>query len=1722
MIVYDARRKISIEMPDQTSDEDIATLVRDFEAPPHPDEEKFGSIRPYKPNFYEANIKPVLRAMGANVDFPVVSPNTPVVSDRPIDAFMTKAIEGITFGGVKLKEYDQAVEKHPIAAGAGRITGEVGALLTVGGALQMTKLPRLAVAAGQAGAKILPAATRFIPRAIMSGSTFGTKTFINKVIEQHQAGTVDLGALGEAVAKDTALGSVLGSISGIANAKTAITAAGGLGFIASKLDGGDNQEALLSGAIWAVFEAVGSHGREARLRKEALEYLSQSFGGYAKARNPKMTTEQAETLGREFVMREAEKVGGVDKIIKSQKNVLEFLEQLNQKVRKSIVPIKPEAPAPISIPGPGPEVKTDLSTGKPGLVNQVKRTQPKVDLNDPEMKKLNDVIAAGGGEFIGVQKGFTKKSTGETTEGLVLFNAPSGTTLALKPSLLTTENVIKRIAESDAQQTGTIFNAESIKSPTAEKAAQDLFIHDAGDNAITAIMKTVKDQISQGEIRILLQSGKSETMKSSIPEYLEKAGITPEQAAGEVEKLMQDKPANTELVTGLIDRMILDAQNEAKFYAEKEAAGEASKGKERALMRERALRLTKQEIQAVTGGKVSENVGQLPEKIYSKSGQEISLDADEAAMEVITSQANRSGGLASKTGSGAHPIDMFELPAETEAGAAGFKLFEQVKKMAQKYVPRFGEKWNPKGTLGVYYPGTKNVFFNALNNISTVVHEVLHAVDDRKGVWKKIMRVTGNAANGRPIYDPKTYKLRKELTKIYTEFYPGGKANHKLRTRVVEGQAVFLQRMIEQPTATKQKYGYLYDTFLTPGGQFFQQEYLDLYNDARNIIREYQKLDPIGKIGARIQNDKNEMRKDSFLNPFEKIVQETLDNVYPLEVLAKRAGVKFTDKDPSLWTRVYNNVASMVNRNINTGKGYVTLVDDEFKLLYDYNWKSLVDDLHKAGKLEKFNYWLVARRTHFSYEKLAEYDKQIKEITDEIEKIRQTTLEAGQGVDPEFLTRSVNEAVAPLVSQANALVKQKQELATVLQKDGIDEEVAGAAYADYADDFALFAVKFDNLVRADLDLLANKNVGLITPEQYMELANNEGYATFKRDLYNEILGDEIPPMKRGTGGVKASSQKRRTGSERAIIAPVMGSVRNHAEIMRKALRQIVINRVAGLAKKFPDLFQEQQLIRVPDSKTGIIKYPQDRDPEILMAWNDGKRKPYKVNAELKKVLVELLDFQNVHIFEKYLTMASRMFTKGTTGLYAPFGISNIVVDQFTAAAQTETNYVPVFDQIKILRGMLADRSGNEAKYFNEYLYLGGERHTFVNWMDMSPNEFFTAITKEKKGLEKAIDLLGQGVEILAIPSQWSEIATRAVEYVKARQAGDPQIVALEKAGRVSAPFHHIGRLGGGSFGRTTIKSIPYFNAAMQVMDQYFRNTLADPKKRERALAVAGVITVAMIGGLASILVASSEQQKQLYNSIQPGELGRYIYFPHPTDKEKLARFRIPEQMGTAGVLVNMVINQYMNDARYNAMDFIDAATNWVPDQLNVLDPVRLMMSWIPQIARPAGEVATNTRIYPRVLPLETLADQKLEAGLRTTKSTSKLATWIGKKANISPIKIDHLIRGYLGRSTDFITMREVKNPLERDLYFTAGRRLNYYFELKEQNDQKWNSRELREFSEEEKNAAISMRNQLKPIENLLDLYRKVEENDPENREKLNELRTKILDLIDTLHEEGKP
>lgn len=1047
---------------------------------------------------------------------------------------------------------------------------------------------------------------------------------------------------------------------------------------------------------------------------------------------------------------------------------------------------------------------------------------------------------------------------------------------------------------------------------------------------------------------------------------------------------------------------------------------------------------------------------------------------------------------ASKGGSN---LDAFENrigePAKT--GKSDFKIYQKVEELIKKYAARVGEGYLPRGVAGVFYHNTENIRLKGMNDLSVASHEITHRLDLTNEISHQLMKITGESKVGNPIYDSKTAKLRKEITDIYVAHYPGGRRDHKLKTRITEGFATLLQKYVEQPTTTTQNYPNIVREFLKPGGQFYQPIIGEIINDLENIVTDYQRLDPLDKIGARVTSDINETGKESFLSGPEYIRTEIADEVYPIEKLATEAGVVMTKDDPSLWIRQYNSQSSLFANNVVGKRGYWAFKNGEFQKALDYNWGDLQKSLEKSQQFDQFNYYLVARDQYFNFLELDKLGKQIQEY-------------------------AASESPAP-----TELIDSYKNLKAQLDTNGFSRDVVTDSYNQNKDIFTKEEKMFDALTREDLKFLNDPEINLLNDEDFKKFSEKEGYASLKRQFYDEIVGDQTPIKSGGIRGSKPSSLIRRKGSSRTIVAPVYNGIKNHAEILRKGLKQLVDNKIVKIALKntHPDLFQPQELKAVPDQQTGAMLYPQEKDPNIIMGRIGNKRVPVLVDSYIKKTIDEILDFKSIGLFEKLLQGANRFFTKGTTGLFPGFTLTNFSIDQITAVAQTKHNYIPVYTPIKEFFKIITDKNSPDAKLYEEYMVMGGERQTMVGWQDLSARELAEKIAHERTGILKAIDYLNAGGDIISLPQKYSEIVTRASEYVKSRKAGNPQIVALEEAGRVTAPFHHIGRLGGGKFGKTIVKSIPFFNPALQVLEQTYRSGFKSGRKSsQRMLFVILAITAMQIAANALINSAGSKDQKESYKDLQPNEMSKYLWLPNPMDDKKLIKIRMPDLFNEFGLIINMATMDQVNNTNYTAGDYVSAGTSFLPQQFNVTNPPELMFAWIPQLLKPSIMVAANVKDFPTVQPLESQSQQAKEPGMRSTPSTPFITKKIGEFLNISPIKLDYLITGTFGRTSGFLTGKPgILNPLNslsKDYYFDSGRRVQQFYDIKKKNDEQYNSllHKLRPFTAEERINIMKQRGIISTINGLLSDYRDIDET--KYPDKLEIYRNKILDYMEKL------
>jgi hypothetical protein len=201
-------------------------------------------------------------------------------------------------------------------------------------------------------------------------------------------------------------------------------------------------------------------------------------------------------------------------------------------------------------------------------------------------------------------------------------------------------------------------------------------------------------------------------------------------------------------------------------------------------------------------------------------------------------------------------------------------------------------------------------------------------------------------------------------------------------------------------------------------------------------------------------------------------------------------------------------------------------------------------------------------------------------------------------------------------------------------------------------------------------------------------------------------------------------------------------------------------------------------------------------------------------------------------------------------------------------------------------------------------------------------------------------------------------------------------------------------------------------------------------------------------------------------------------------------------------------------------EYLNAVTAWLPAQLNPTEPIKAFMSWIPQLIKPGVLTIAGVRDFPSIIPLESQSLQNREPEFRYNDQTSWLAKKLGATFGMSPIKIDYLIAGYGGRSTQYVIGKpgafDLSKQLTKDYYVKSGRKFQQYYDLKEKNDQAYEAYKngRTEYKLGERSAILKEREKLAGITELLELYNDIDET--KKPEQAKNLRDKILKQIDKL------
>ena len=560
--------------------------------------------------------------------------------------------------------------------------------------------------------------------------------------------------------------------------------------------------------------------------------------------------------------------------------------------------------------------------------------------------------------------------------------------------------------------------------------------------------------------------------------------------------------------------------------------------------------------------------------------------------------------------------------------------------------------------------------------------------------------------------------------------------------------------------------------------------------------------------------------------------------------------------------------------------------------------------------------------------------------------------------------------------------------------------------------------------------------------------------------------------------------------------------------------------------------------------TGYMK-PIDKPGDAAQGANvitireNGVKKHYEVRDESLYNAVAESGFPVQDVL-RGMALATEALRRGTT-LSPTFIIRNTIRDTLQAwtLGRFGNNLTPPAKEMF---------KGIEMAYKNspEFRALKSAGISSSGLRKKSLSEVARAIRQEigeeqKSALRKLYDTLERAAEI-------SESSTRTKVY---------QDVLAKTGDRAEALFAametiNFSRKGSSRGLQIAMALIPFFNARIQGLDVFYRTMRGEkmmPNQASAEMKKAAVARFLYFVGLSSIYALLMSDHPAWVNATDE-ERDSNLFLPIdfiPGVREGTAiKFPIPQELGIVSkMLPERMITMALG--RSDGAELVDAMKRAVVDTLS-FNP-------IPQVALPAVEVLGNFDFYTR-RPIENQYLASLLPEDRYTEYTTGVAKLAGKAAAetplpVSPVMVDHLIRGYFGTNGAYIAdvvgrlldmgsgaptperlrfsepyLLPILGPLFKspdgkkaveDLYMIDEAAKMAVTTLKAYSE---SGRELSEAKEEELYTLAEVGEQVKPIvEEIRELNRakRMIQSDPdlspsEKRDELNDLQQQIISL----------
>lgn len=570
--------------------------------------------------------------------------------------------------------------------------------------------------------------------------------------------------------------------------------------------------------------------------------------------------------------------------------------------------------------------------------------------------------------------------------------------------------------------------------------------------------------------------------------------------------------------------------------------------------------------------------------------------------------------------------------------------------------------------------------------------------------------------------------------------------------------------------------------------------------------------------------------------------------------------------------------------------------------------------------------------------------------------------------------------------------------------------------------------------------------GVLSQEAMSEIeAKNENYSPL--DVM-EHVHENIKFQRPGSKSFNVAKQdifKKQVGTEKEVAAPLDAYMR---KIMRSNMlfqRNEVARGIGKLMDVVPELVPVKPVdvteVRITkDGKKTVINRKEFKNIpkgfDKIQYLDAGAVKETVVPQGVADALKGLNKHQSDFI-SRWAARSSSLVRAGATTFNAPFIISNAIRDYQTAKLVATTGFnmkdwVGGFIDVALGKEILAEfeRSGaGQGGYFGNTL---------------RPELTLERALKSKAQRLKE-DLFSPKIiltpfEAIRIMGEIIELTPRVGVFKRGLKQG-----LTKKEAAVAARSATIDFAKGGEITKTINNFIPFINARVQGTTNLLRAFKTNPK--QAALTSAYVVGLPTI----SMYLYNRSFWNEEYEEIPQGDKDNNfpLIFGSTRDKitgkiKEVKYLKIPK--GDAGRLIGNPIEAVLNTLfNFNRKSFQELTTGFLSD----LSPIPLLRDGefslgaalsggLPPVVKTAAEAETNKNFFTD-RPLVPRKLENVSPELQFTKRTSEFAKFIGGIAGLSPIKIDHVLRGLSGGLiSQIVSPTESANRLIRRFYAVRG------------------------------------------------------------------------------------